>query len=34
MTKQKETIVLPSTIEGGIYSLRIKNEVIRVVIVR
>jgi hypothetical protein len=34
MTKQKETIVLPSTIEGGIYSLRIKNEVIRVAIVR
>jgi hypothetical protein len=34
MTKQKETIVLPSTIEGGIYALRIKNNVIRVVIVR
>jgi hypothetical protein len=34
MTKQKETIVLPSTIEGGIYSVKLKNIVIRVVIVR
>jgi hypothetical protein len=34
MTNQKETIVLPSNIEGGVFSIHIKNEVLRVVIVK
>jgi hypothetical protein len=34
MTHQKETIVLPSNIEGGVFSIHIKNEVLRVVIVK
>ena len=34
MTNQKETIVLPSNIEGGVFSVHIKNEVLRVIIVK